>query len=176
MLEVIKKRRSIRKFQKKEVEEEKIKEILKAVMYSPSGMHLRPWEFIVVRNQEIKNKLAKATPFCGFIKDAPLVLIIAARPKISHKILPYLWIEDCAIVAEAIYLEATNQGLGTCFCQVLGGKTISLKDSEEYVREVIGAPKDLRIVCMMPLGYPAEKKPEHTEKEFDEKKIHYEKW
>ncbi|MEM5793773.1 MAG: nitroreductase family protein [Candidatus Aenigmatarchaeota archaeon] len=172
MLEVIKKRRSIRKFQKKEVEKEKLEEILKAAMYAPSAMHRRPWEFIVVKDKETKEKLSKATPFCYFVKDAPVVLVIAAKSGILSK----FWVEDCAIAAENIYLEATNQGLGTCFCQIMGGKTVFLRDSEEYVREVIKAPKSVRILGLMPIGYPAEKKPEHTEKEFEKKKVHYEKW
>jgi len=165
VLEVIKKRRSIRKFKKKEVEQEKIEEILKAAMYSPSAAHRRPWEFIVIKNQELKDKLSKSTPWCGFVKDAPIVLVIAA--KLSPQ-----WIEDCSIVAEAIYLEATNQGLGTCFCQILDPKT----HNEEYVRELIKTPKDVRILCLMPIGYPDEEKEEHSEKEFDKSKIHYEKY
>jgi nitroreductase len=169
MLEAIKKRRSIRKYKNKEVEEEKLNEILKAAMYSPSAMHRRPWEFIVVKDQELKDKLAKATPWCSFVKDAPVVLIIAADES-------SLWIEDCSIAAEAIYLEAENQGLGTCFCQVLGAKTSSLKDSEEYIKQLINTPKNVRILCMMPLGYPDEEKPEHSEKEFEKNKIHYEKY
>jgi nitroreductase len=172
MLEAIKKRRSIRKFKKKEVEERKLKEILKAAMFSPSAMNKRPWEIIVVKEKTVKEKLAKATPWCGFVKDAPVVLVIAAKPGILSK----FWVEDCSILAENVYLEATNQGLGTCFCQIMGGKTFSLKDSEEYVREVIKAPKSVRILCLMPLGYPDEKKHPHTMKEFDEKKIHFDKW
>jgi len=168
MLEAIKKRRSIRKFKKKEVEQEKLNEILKAAMYSPSASHRRPWEFIVVKDQDLKNKLSKTTPWSGFVKDAPVVLIIAANQSPQ-------WIEDCSIAAEAIYLEAENQGLGTCFCQILGSKTLS-KDGEEYVKQLIDAPKDVRILCMMPLGYPDEEKSEHNEKEFDKNKIHLEKW
>ncbi|MEM5782118.1 MAG: nitroreductase family protein [Candidatus Aenigmatarchaeota archaeon] len=169
MLEVFKKRRSIRKYLKKEVEEEKLEEILKAVMYSPSAMHKRPWEFIVVKNQELKNKLSKATPWSRFAKDAPVILVIASKN------VPQ-WVEDCSIAAQSIYLEATNQGLGTCFIQILGAKTLLLKDSEEYVKELIKAPKDIRILCLMPIGYPAEKKEEHTEKKFDKNKVHYEKF
>ena len=171
MLEAIKKRRSIRKFKKKEVETEKLEEILKAAMYSPSAMNRRPWEFIVIKNQEMKNKLSKATSWCSFVKDAPLVLVIA-----SYEEDLYRWIEDCSIVTEAIYLEATNQGLGTCFCQVLGGKTVSLKDSEEYVKELLGTTKNVRILCLMPIGYPDEHKEEHSEEEFEKRKIHYEKY
>lgn len=111
MLEVIKKRRSIRKFQKKEVEGEKLEEILKAAMYSPSAMHRRPWEFIVVKNQEIKERLSKATPFCSFIKDAPVVLIIAAKPGILSK----FWVEDCAIAAENGVSRSHKPRLGHLF-------------------------------------------------------------
>jgi nitroreductase len=171
MLESIKKRRSIRKFKKKEVEQEKLNEILKAAMYSPSASHRRPWEFIVVKDQELKNKLSKTTPWSGFVKDAPVVLVITGYEEDSH-----LWIEDCSIAAEAIYLEAQNQGLGTCFCQILEPKTLSLKDSEEYVKKLLNVPKNIRILCLMPIGYPDEEKPEHNEKEFDKNKIHLEKW
>jgi nitroreductase len=169
MLDAIRKRRSIRKYKKKPVEQEKLDEILRAAMFSPSAMHRRPWEFIIVRDQDMKNSLARATPWCSFVKEAPVVVIITAAATESW------WIEDCSIAAEAIYLEAENQGLGTCFCQILN-TTGPEKNGEEYVRQLIGAPKDLRVLCMMPLGYPGEEKPEHDEKEFDKKKIHLDKY
>jgi nitroreductase len=168
MLEAIKKRRSIRKFKKKDVEQEKLEEILRAAMYSPSAMHRRPWEFIVIRSQEMKDKISKATPSCDFVKNAPIVLIIAAKES-------PLWVENCSIAAEAVYLEAENQDLGTCFCQILGSKN-NLKDGEDYIRETIKATKDIRILCIMPIGYPDEEKEEHNEKEFDKSKIRYEKY
>ncbi len=168
MLNVITKRRSIRKFKNKNVEQEKIDEILKAAMFSPSGMHMRPWQFVVVRDREARKRLAKSTLFSAFAEYAPVVLVIGANG------MP-LWVEDCSIAAEAIYLEATNQGLGTCFIQILGSKTL-LKDSEDYVRNVIKAPKWFRVLCLMPVGYPAEEKEGHDDKEFDKKKIHLDKW
>ena len=171
MLEAIRKRRSIRKYKKKDIEAYKLKEILKAAMFSPSAMHRKPWEFIIVKDQEIKDKLSKATPWSDFVKDAPLVLIIAAREENSN-----WWMEDCSIAAEAIYLEATNQALGTCFCQIANSKSLVAKDSEQYVREIIQAPKDLRILCLMPIGYPDEEKPKHSDEEFYEEKVHYEKY
>ena len=100
--------------------------------------------------------------------SAPAILIVCASGS-------PLWIEDCSIAAEAVYLEATNQGLGTCFVQITGSRTL-LKDSEEYVREAINAPKGLRILCLMPIGYPDEKKGGHKDEEFDENKIHLDGW
>jgi nitroreductase len=175
MLDAIKRRRSFRKFQEKDVEEKKIGEILKAAMYAPSAMHSRPWEFIVVRDVDMKAKISKATPFVGFVRDAPVILIICGK---ENKLMKNLWIEDCAIAAGNIYLEAQNQGLGTCFCQIMGSKSLLVagKDSEETIRELTGAPKDLRILCIMPIGYPNEKKEEHSDDEFDKKKVHIGKY
>ena len=171
MLDAIKRRRSVRKFLSKDVGQEKIDEILRAAMYAPSAMHGRPWEFVVIRDIEMKAKISKATPFVGFARDAPVILIVCGK---ENKLMKNLWIEDCAIAAENIYLEATSQGLGTCFCQIVGSKSLVVtgKDSEETIRDIIGAPKDLRILCIMPIGYPNENKDEHKDDEFDEKKVH----
>jgi nitroreductase len=173
MLDAIRKRRSIRKFLSKDVEQEKLDEVLAAAMYSPSAMHGRPWEFIVIRDKETKAKLSKATPWLGFAKDAPVLLVICAK---ESKLIRDIWIEDCSIATENIYLEAFNQGLGTCFCQVMGAKNLLLKDSEEIVRGLLGVPNNVRILCIMPIGYPNEKKEKHAEDEFDRKKVHQEKY
>lgn len=166
MLEVIKKRRSIRKYQKKEVEEEKLQEILKAAMCSPSAHGAKPWEFLVVKKSETKVKLSQVTPWAGFVKEAPVVLVIAAEGS------RFNWIEDCAIAAENIYLEATNQGLGTCFIQIREG----MDSAEAYVKKLLHIPNEIRVLCLMPLGYPAEEKKEHKEEEFEKNRLHFEKY
>lgn len=171
MLKVIKKRRSYRKYQSKEVEEEKLNEILKTAMFSPSAKNRRPWEFVVIKNPETKERLSRSTIYSSFVKDAPVVLVICADETKSAR-----WVEDCSILAENIYLEVTNQSLGTCFIQIRETKTPSYQSGEEYVREVIKAPKHIRILCLMPLGYPDEKKEEHHEAEFEEEKIHQGSW
>jgi nitroreductase len=169
MLKIIKKRRSIRKYQEKEVGEEKLNEILKAAMFSPSAAHRKPWEFVVVKDLQIKEKLSQATPYAGFAQDTPVVLVICADETKSIR-----WVEDCAIVVENIYLEATNQGLGTCCVQIRETKTPRGGSGEEYVRKIIKAPENIRVLCLMPLGYPAEQKEEHSDLEFEEIKIHQE--
>jgi len=171
MIEAIKKRRSIRTFQAKEVEEEKLKEILKAAMFAPTAKHCRSWEFVVIRNKGTIKKLSQTKPSSEFIENASLVLALAADETLDP-----LWIEDLAIAAAHIYLEATNQGLGTCYIQVRGRFTSKGKDAEEFVQGIIKAPKNIRILCLMPLGYPAEEKPEHQEEEFNPQKIHQETW
>jgi nitroreductase len=171
MLKIIKRRRSIRTYQPKPVEDKKLDEILKAVMFSPSAHNLRPWEIIIIKNSEAKIKLSKVTPWSEFAKDAPVVLALCGDEKKS-----VYWIEDCSIAAEAIYLETTNQGLGTCMIQIFDIKNNEGKISEELVRNIIHIPAHIRILCLFPIGYPAETKAEHTDSEFDQKKIHQEKF
>lgn len=171
MLEIIKKRRSVRDYQKKEVEEEKINEILKAAMFAPSAHHRRPWEFVVVQNSETIKKLSEATNWSDFIRKAPLVIVLCANEKYDP-----CWVEDLSIAGAHIYLETVNQGLGTCWVEIRGGKGRGGKDAEEYVKNMLTIPSSVRVLCLMPIGYPAEKKEEHKESEFETKKIHKEKW
>lgn len=167
MLEAIKKRRSIRKYLPKEVEEKKLNEILKAAMFSPSAHDEKPWEFIIIKNQKTKDLLAATKKWSYFIDQAPIVLVLCSQ-EVDY------WVENLGIVAENIYLEATNQGLGTCFVQIRGSQTYKGKDAEEYVKKILSVPQNIRILCLMPLGYPTEQKEEHKNSEFEKEKIHYE--
>jgi nitroreductase len=155
MLDVVKKRRSIRRFLDKEIEKEKIEEVLRAAMTAPSAHNGRPWQFWVIRDKEIKEKLSRIQPWADFVARAPVVLAIGAHGGEQ-------WIEDCALVASLVYLDATNQGLGTCLVQVRGMEAEGGEESEMVVREIISAPKNIRILCLMPLGYPQGKIPEHS--------------
>jgi len=85
-------------------------------------------------------------------------------------------LEDASIVAGHIFLEATNEGLGTCWVQIRESKTPDGKDAEEYVRSLLGIHANFRVVCLMPLGYPAEILPEHQDSEFEKEKVHRERW
>lgn len=169
MLDAIRKRRSIRNFQNKSVEEEKLQEILKAAMFAPSARHSRPWEFILVKDKKTKDKLAATKVGSAFVNKAPLIIVICAQE--THQ-----WIEDCSIVAENIYLEATNQGLGTCWVQIRGSERPNGSSCEEYVKKLLKIPDKIRVLCMMPIGYPAEQLSEHQESEYEKRKLHREKW
>ena len=169
MLKAIKKRRSIREYLPKEVEKEKLDEILRAAMFSPTAHNRRSWEFVVVRDKETIEKLSKATKWSSFAKEASVVVVLCADETLDPR-----WVEDLSIAAGYIYLEAINQGLGTCWIAIRDPQ--GSRDEENYVREIIGAPEKIRILCIMPLGYPAYQLEEHKESEFDLNKIHQEKW
>lgn len=171
MLEIIRKRRSIRKYLSRDVEQKQLDEILKAAMFSPSARGCRSWEFIVVKDRKTIEKLSLVKEGANFAKDAPLVIILAADETGDPR-----WVENLSIAAAYIYLETTNQGLGTCFVQIRAKPDDLETTYEDYVKEIISAPKNIRILCLMPLGYPAEEKKGHQDSEFNPSKIHREKW
>ena len=74
MLEIFRKRRSVRSYLEKAIEDDKITEILKAVMFSPTARGLRPWEFIIVKDSVHKKRLSQATPYASFAKYAPIII------------------------------------------------------------------------------------------------------
>lgn len=118
LFEAINNRRSIRKFKKDYiVSEEEIKILLEAGMSSPSALNARPYEFIVVSNKEIKNKLYEAHPRAKMILEASIVIVCVARPDLQKSENDY-FAQDLGAVTENILLAATGLGLGSCWCGV----------------------------------------------------------
>lgn len=171
MLEVIRQRRSVRAYLAKEVEQEKLNELLKAAMFAPTARNLRPWEFVVVTGGEAKKKLSVATPYASFAADAPAVIVICYDMNKGRR-----FREDCSLAAENIYLEAMNQGLGTCFIQIADGTEAGVGNPEEYVKDVLSIPGEFRVQCLLPVGYPARLPGPHKDAEFESAKVHHEKF
>jgi nitroreductase len=171
MLEIIRRRRSVRSYLNKDVEREKLNEVLKAAMFSPTARNLRPWEFVLITDHETKKKLSIATPYASFAEGAPVVLVICYDVNRGRR-----FKEDCSLCAENIYLEAVNQGLGTCFVQIADGTEADVGNPEDYVRKVLSIPEHFRVQCLLPMGYPEKFPAPHRDEEFEEGKIHYEKF
>lgn len=171
MLEAIRKRRSIRKYLDRRVEKEKLNELLKAAMFSASAKGRRPWEFIVVTDEEIKKRLAGATPYAAFASHAPVVIAICYDTGRGSR-----FKEDSSIAAAGIYLEATNQGLGACYIQISDGTEADEGDPEDFVKGLLAVPGHIRVHCLMTVGYPAKALEPHSDLEFDVSKVHHEKY
>lgn len=169
MLDIIRKRRSVRTFTQKDVEKAKLKEILAAAMFAPTARNLRPCEFIIVTNSATKERLSRATNFSAFAGGAPVVIVICYDTSKGKR-----FKEDCSVCAENIYLETVNQGLGTCFIQIADSQGSEDVSPEVFAKKTLNVPEHFRILCLMPVGY-ADKMPEpHNDEDFDEKKVHYE--
>lgn len=154
--ELIRDRRSIRKFTDKEVEPEKIYMILEAVRIAPSSSNSQPWYVIVVRDKKQIAALSKsAMPGSRFViswmAGAPLVFVLCVRRKFTHKFSSSfghqnVWL-DAGIAGQHLVLAAHALGLGTCW---IGWFT------EKKIRELIELPVKYHVAALIPCGYPAE--------------------
>lgn len=156
-------RASIRKWQERMVEDEKITEILRAAMAAPSAMNERPWEFYVIKKKEVLEALSKTTPYSGLVARAPVAIVVVYNKERS---MPEYNSIDCALAVENILLEIDSQGLG--------GVMIGVCPNEEkmhYIEKVLQLPETQRAFTIIPFGYPLE--PKEQPDRLEESKIHY---
>ncbi len=168
LYDLLKSRRSIRKFQNREVEKDKRDTILKSALLSPSSRARRPWEFIAVNDRELLKNLSECREHgSGFLAGAPLGIVIIADPATCD-----VWVEDASIASIIIQLSAQSLDLSSCWIQVRerfhpgGGK------AEDYIKALLGIPPHYHVECMVAIGYPAEEKSAHDDNALLYDKIH----
>ena len=154
---------SIRKYQNKPVEPEKIEALLRAAMQAPSAANQQPWEFYVVTDKEKLRALSEASRYAAMTKDAPVAIVSVYRKDIP---MPMYAEIDLSIAMENLWLEADAQGLGGVWLGIA-----PLEKRMKAVEEVLDIPDHLRAFAIFPLGYPAEEKKQQDR--FDESRIHY---
>ena len=163
-LETIFSRTSIRTYQDRTVEPQKIELLLRAAMSAPSGKDQRPWEFVVVNERPILDSLAAALPYAKMLAQAPCAVIVCGSPARSS-----YWYLDCSAAAENILLAAHSLGLG-------GVWTAAYPYAErmEAVRSNLALPEGILPLCVIPIGYPAAVG--EPKRKFDAGRIHYNGW
>jgi len=146
MLELIKSRRSFRKYQPKPISEEEMDKILEAGRWAPSAGNSQPWKFIVLRNAEVRKALADAVPTGRFISSAPVAIVVTINPRASsHPV------EDGAAATQNMLLEAHSLGLGACW---IGGASGTA--NEERAKRILNIPEEERLLSIISVGHPAE--------------------
>ena len=151
VMEAIKKRYSVRSYQDRAVETEKLDSILEAARLAPSASNRQEWRFIVVRDKDIRQRLMQAAKDQTFVGQAPVVIAACAKTD-SHVMTcgQQCYPIDVAIAIEHMALKATEEGLGTCWIGAF---------YEDKVKEILGIPQDIRIVALLALGYPVKLRP-----------------
>lgn len=162
ILDAIRDRRSVRKYKSDPVPQEDIETILTAGMMAPSAMNARPWEFVVIENDEVKQGIAARHPFAKFIPQAPVVIVVCGMPEKERA--PGLWPQDCAAATENMLIQARSMGYGTCWCAIhpyekRGKELMPLID-------VSSVP-----FCLVALGVPDDSP--RLRGSFEPEKVHY---
>jgi nitroreductase len=149
LLDIIKSRRSTRRFKKDMVPEKDLTAVLEAARWAPSGDNSQPWKFIVIKNKETMVKIVDLIPykkFQAFLKNAPILICIVVNSRRSR----WVVLDGCLSI-QNLMLEAWARGLGTCFSAWY--PTVP-KKIKEKVKELLKIPKNWIIITFTPLGFP----------------------
>lgn len=165
MIETIFARRSIRRYQDKTVEKEKIELLLQAAMAAPSAMNIKPWEFVVVTDPEILGKIRASLMFAKF--NAPAAIAVCGNTSFfKQPMAAKFWVQDCSAATQNILLAAVSLGLGTVW---LGVHPVHV--FTKRISELLALPKHVIPLNVIYVGYPGEDKPARTQ--YDERRVHW---
>ncbi|WP_099468617.1 nitroreductase family protein [Konateibacter massiliensis] len=156
-------RTSVRSYEDKEVEAEKVEQLLRAAMAAPSAGNQQPWEFYVVTDKSKLEKLSKCSMYAGCAKDAPLAIVNCYRKEIK---MPEYAEIDLSASTQNLLLEATELGLGAVWLGIAPHK-----GRMEAVREILEIPEELEVFAVIPCGYP--QKTAKQQDRYEEARIHY---
>ena len=164
-VETICARRSVRRYTGEAVASEDVKALLEAGMAAPSGRDLQSWRFVVVKEREQLDRLAEVHPYGKMLKQAGACIAVCGDLSVS----PDFWVQDCAAATENILVAASMLGLGAVWLGVH-----PRADREDALKEFLGIPENVGMLCLIAIGVPAEHPEPRTQ--YDEGKVHREAW
>lgn len=167
MLELLAQRRSIRKYRQTPVEKEILDKLIKAALLAPSSRNILSQRFIVIDRPELLEKLSQARDHgSSFLKNAPLAIVVLGDSSSSD-----VWNEDASLAAIIIQLTATSLGLGSCWIQIRNRRYNQDITSEEYIQRLLNIPEDMKVQCIISLGYSDEQKSVKTEQDLKPSRV-----
>lgn len=146
--EAILTRRSVRSYKDKEIPEEKLQKVIESARMAPSARNKQDWKFVIVQDEEVKNKIQEAAGGQKFVNEAPTVIAgVSTKPDKRMKCDIPTGVVDVSIAMDHITLKAAEEGLGTCWVGAF---------EQEEVKEILNIPEGCKVVALMPIGYPEE--------------------
>jgi len=154
MIELLRNRRSIRKYGSEPVDPRLVQLLVEALLRAPSSRNIDPWEFIVVDDRQLLAELATAKQHgSAFLENAALGIVVCADSTKSD-----VWVEDCSIAAILLQLTAQSLGLGSCWIQIRNRLQGGGASSEDFIQKLLGLPQHVRVECVISIGTPGEKR------------------
>lgn len=166
VMEAIKKRKSIRQYSDQKVSDEVLQQVLEAARLSPSASNRQRWQFLVIKDQEVRNSLIPACCDQKFIAQGDALIVICGDQGRTMRCGQNVNTIDCSIALSFMMLEATDLGLGMCWIGAF---------YEDQVRKILNIPSEFEIVALTPIGYPSVDGNPHQRKTMDEI-VRYETW
>lgn len=173
MLNMILHRRSVRQYTEEPIPEEKLNAILYAGLAAASSKNRRPWEFIVVRDKDMLEKLSDCRAGAGnLLGKCNAAIVVAADAELVD-----VWVEDCASAITQMHLVADAIGVGSCWLQVRERMTADgSRSTQSVVKELLSIPEKYGVMAILALGMPANHPGSRTVEDLLLDKIHYERF
>jgi nitroreductase len=169
MIELLRTRRSIRKYEKKAIDKQSLEIIKEAMLRAPSSRGINPWTFVFVDDPDLLRRLSQAKEQGSqFLKGAALGIVVCGDETASD-----VWIEDCSIASLTAHIASHSLGLGSCWIQIRNRPHSREKTAEQYVQDLLGIPSHLRVESIIAIGYAAEARPPIPLKQLDYGKIRH---
>lgn len=167
MLDILRNRRSIRRYKDREIEPEIIDKLKEAVLRSPSSRGINPWRFLFIKDRTLLEKLSHAKESgSSFLKDARLGVVVCAKGDESD-----VWVEDCSIASIILQLTGQSLGLGSCWIQIRNRMHNETQSSEDYIKDVLHLPESMKVESIIAFGYPDETREPIPREELEYEKI-----
>lgn len=171
LLEIMRKRRSVRNYTGENIPDEKLAKILQAGLLSASGRSRRPWEFVVVQDKEMLEKLSHCrVGSAKMLKNAGCAIVVFANPEKTD-----VWVEDCSIVMSNMHLMADSLELGSCWIQGRLREAENGESTENYCKSLLNVPNEYVLEAILSIGIPKEHPMAYNLEELEINKIHYER-
>ncbi|MDO4312002.1 MAG: nitroreductase family protein [Eubacteriales bacterium] len=172
LLQIMKNRRSIRKYTGKKIPSSKLDIIIQAGLLAPSSKNIRPVEFIIVEDKNMLEKLSKSKlSGAGMLSEASCAIVVIGDAGKADA-----WIEDCSLAMGYMLLMAQNLGLAACWVQERLRKTMSGEESGIYVKEILEIPEHYEVEAILSLGIPEKAEDPRNWDETEQNKVHWGKF
>lgn len=170
LLEIMRKRRSVRAYTGEKIPEEKLNQILKAGLLAASGKNLKPWEFIVVQDKEILAKLSKSRAAgAAMLELADCAVVVVGDTEKTD-----VWTEDCSVAMANMHLMADSLDVGSCWVQGRLRQASDGRTTEAYVRELLRIPEKYGLEAILSLGICKDHPEAYALEELPMEKVHRE--
>ena len=167
-MEIIFNRRSVRKYQDRPVEADKVDRLMRAAMQAPSATNQQPWEFIVIDDRETLVKLADFSPYAKMLPWAALGVIVLEKQNMRA---PLFTEQDLGAATQNLLLQAAFEGLGTVWMGVGRGS-----EREAFLTEMFSLPESVKPFAVIAVGYPEDENANKFVDRYDETRVHYNKY
>ena len=166
-MEAISTRRSVRSFTSKPIAKEIVEELLRAAMSAPSAGNEQPWQFVVIDDRKMLDRIIDVNPNAKMCKEAQAAILVCGDT--SKEKYPGFWVQDCSAAAQNILLAAHDKGIGSVWTGVY-----PIEERVEGFRRLLGLPENVVPFCLVPLGYPAKQVPQVDR--FQRDRVHHNGW